>query len=100
MVHQHSNQSHPPVIEPSSVKVDSATKSVVIGSKVNIVASVLPIEADQRLTYKSADDTKATVSATGEVIGAAEGTVKVTVSSKAKSTIKTEVTITVTAASK
>lgn len=85
-----------PVPEPSSVTVDSVTKSVEVGSTVNITVAVEPSEADQGITFSSSDEAVATVSNTGVVTGVAAGTATITVTSKEKSTVKADVTINVT----
>ncbi|WP_246215584.1 Ig-like domain-containing protein [Listeria valentina] len=85
-----------PAPEPSSVTVDSVTKSVEVGSTVNITATVEPPEADQSITFSSSDEAVATVTAAGVVTGVAAGTATITVTSKEKSTVKADVTITVT----
>ncbi|PNP88212.1 phage major tail protein, TP901-1 family [Listeria newyorkensis] len=83
--------------DPTAVAVDSATKSVTIGGLVDIIATTLPEAANKELTFTSDTPAKATVNAYGRVIGVTAGTAKITVASKSKSTIKKEVTVTVTA---
>ncbi|MBC1522410.1 hypothetical protein HB912_12205 [Listeria aquatica] len=85
-----------PAPEPSSVTVDNVTKSVEVGSTVNITATVEPPESDQAVTFSTSDTSIATVSGAGVVTGVATGTATITIASKVKSTIKADVTITVT----
>lgn len=90
-------QVHLPVIKPSSVKVDKATNSIAVGDKATIVATVSPTGSKQDVTFVSADTSKVTVKATGEYTGIAEGSSIITVVTKEDPTIKTTVTVTVTA---
>lgn len=65
----------------SEVKA-AATVKVNVGSTASISASVAPLDATVKtLTYSSADEKIATVSATGLVKGVAAGTVSITVAS-------------------
>nr|WP_244964451.1 Ig-like domain-containing protein [Listeria aquatica] len=85
-----------PVNEPSSVTVDSVTKSVEVGSTVNITATVEPPEADQAVTFSTSDTSIATVTTAGVVTGVEAGAATITVASKSKPTVKAEVAVTVT----
>ncbi|WP_233448849.1 phage major tail protein, TP901-1 family [Paenilisteria weihenstephanensis] len=85
------------ISDPTAVAVDSLTKSVAVGGLVDIIATTLPEAANKELTFTSDTPAKATVNAYGRVIGVTVGTAKITVASKSKSTIKKEVTVTVTA---
>ncbi|MHC5253224.1 Ig-like domain-containing protein [Listeria kieliensis] len=73
----------------------SVTKSVEVGSTVNITATVEPPEADQAVTFSTSDTSIATVTATGVVTGVAAGAATITVASKSKPTVKAEVAVTV-----
>lgn len=71
------------VVAVTSVELTPATVSVEIGSKTQLTATVKPAGAtNKNVTYSSSDDTKATVSATGEVTGVAEGTATITVTTE------------------
>ncbi len=74
--------------------------NVEVGSSVSLTASVLPATADQGLIWSSSDDTKATVSSSGEVTGVAEGSVTIAATSTADSSKKKEFAMTVSKASK
>ena len=72
-----------PVVAVTSVELAPATVSVEIGAKTQLTATVKPAGAtNKKVTYSSSDDTKATVSATGEVSGVAEGTATITVTTE------------------
>lgn len=86
-----------PVTKPSSVQVDKATNSIAVGSKATIIATVLPEGVNQEVTFVSANTSKVTVKATGEYTAIAEGSSVITVATKEDPTIKTTVTVTVTA---
>ena len=86
-----------PVTKPSSVQVDKATNSIALGSKATIIATVLPEGVNQEVTFVSANTSKVTVKATGEYTAIAEGSSVITVATKEDPTIKTTVTVTVTA---
>lgn len=86
-----------PVVAVTSVELTPATVSVEIGSKTQLTATVKPAGATHKnVTYSSSDDTKATVSATGEVTGVAEGTATITVTTEdGNKTATSTVTVTV-----
>lgn len=83
--------------KPSSVQVDKATNSIAVGGKATIIATVLPEGVNQEVTFVSANTSKVTVKATGEYTAIAEGSSVITVATKEDPTIKTTVTVTVTA---
>lgn len=85
------------VVAVTSVELTPATVSVEIGSKTQLTATVKPAGAtNKNVTYSSSDDTKATVSATGEVTGVAEGTATITVTTEdGNKTATSTVTVTV-----
>lgn len=85
------------VVAVTSVELTPATVSVEIGSNTQLTATVKPAGAtNKKVTYSSSDDTKATVSATGEVTGVAEGTATITVTTEDGQKTATS-TVTVTA---
>lgn len=88
-----------PVVSVTSVELAPATVSVEIGAKTQLTATVKPAGAtNKNVTYSSSDDTKATVSATGEVTGVAEGTATITVTTEdGNKTATSTVTVTVPA---
>lgn len=60
--------------------MDKTTLSLGVAAKETLVATVEPADAtDKTVTWTSSDETKATVSNTGEVTGVAAGTTDVTV---------------------
>lgn len=68
-----------------------------IGAKTQLTSTVTPANATNKaVTYSSSDETKATVSASGEVTGVAEGTATITVTTTDGNKTDTS-TITVTA---
>ncbi|EAF4147997.1 Ig domain-containing protein [Listeria monocytogenes] len=87
-------------IEPTSVTVDSASKTVKVGETVNITAGVLPSGAPQDVTFTSSDEAKATVDSDGVVTGVATTVtaIKITVASTVKPSVKNEVSVSVTPA--
>ncbi|WP_212635839.1 Ig-like domain-containing protein, partial [Salmonella enterica] len=89
-----------PTIEPTSVTVDSASKTVKVGETVNITAGVLPSGAPQDVTFTSSDEAKATVDSDGVVTGVATTVtaIKITVASKVKPSVKNDVSVSVTSA--
>ena len=88
------------IVPVTGVTVDESEFSVQAGSTHQIHASVQPSGASQALTYKSADDTKVTVTDTGLVTGKAatdSGTpVAITVASVADPSKKATVNVIVT----
>ncbi len=89
-----------PVIEGEKVAVTGVTADESIeveqGKTKKIVASVLPADATEKgLTYKSSDETKATVDANGVVTGVALGETTVTVASKENPSFTATVKVTV-----
>ncbi|WP_260491423.1 phage tail tube protein [Listeria innocua] len=85
-------------VVPTAVNVDSSTKTVEVGATTTIVATVLPANASQEVTFTSKDDTVATVSSAGVVTGIKEGTVEIDVTTVENPQIKATVAVTVTAA--
>ena len=71
---------------------------VTVGKTAKITASVVPADASEKgLTFKSNDETKATVDAEGVVTGVAEGNTTITVASKDDATKVATVNVTVKA---
>lgn len=81
-------------VEVIEVKLSEAGKTLKIGEKYQIEATVLPSNAtDKTLTYKSSDDSVASVSAIGEVEAKKAGTATVTVTSVNGKTAQLQVTV-------
>ncbi|EAC9201334.1 phage tail tube protein [Listeria monocytogenes] len=89
-----------PTIDPTSVTVDSASKTVKVGETIKITAGVLPSGAPQDVTFTSSDETKATVASDGTITGVATTVtaIKVTVASTVKPSVKNDVSVSVTSA--
>lgn len=83
----------------TALKATPATTSVAVGGKQQITLDVEPADATDKqavltaATYESSDETKATVSATGEITGVAAGNATITVKS---GTLEAQVAVTVT----
>jgi uncharacterized protein YjdB len=84
---------------PTSVKITAAQANVAIDGLLALTGMVMPAEANQALVWTSADETMATVSGTGEVLGKSNG--KVIITATASNGVKAdfEVTVGVTAIS-
>ncbi|MDE5779077.1 MAG: Ig-like domain-containing protein, partial [Lachnospiraceae bacterium] len=81
-------------VEVTEVKLSDTGKTLKIGERYRIEATVLPSNAaDKTLTYKSSDDSVASVSAAGEVEAKKAGTVTVTVTSVNGKTAQVQVTV-------
>ncbi|EAH1392382.1 Ig domain-containing protein [Listeria monocytogenes] len=89
-----------PTIEPTSVTVDSASKTVKVGETIKITAGVLPSGAPQDVTFTSSDEAKATVASDGTLTGVATTVtaIKITIASKVKPSVKNDVSVSVTSA--
>ncbi|WP_461213870.1 Ig-like domain-containing protein [Lacticaseibacillus sp. GG6-2] len=62
---------------------DPTTVSVEVGKTVKVAAKVAPDDAAEKsVTYKSSDDTKATVAADGTITGVAAGSATITITTK------------------
>ena len=86
-------------VDVTGVTADESIE-VEVGRSKKINASVTPANATEKgLTYKSNDETKATVDADGNVKGVAEGNATITVASKDDATKFATVNVTVKAAS-
>lgn len=81
----------------TGVTVDAAKKTIKVGEETQATATVAPAEANQAVTWTSADNTIATVDATGKIKGVAAGKVKIIATSVADTTKSGEVEITVDA---
>jgi uncharacterized protein YjdB len=82
-------------IMPASISISPVgTQSVFVGSSVSLAASILPSNAaNQTVTWTSSDATIASVDANGNVLGLKVGTVSITVTSNAVSTLKATSTV-------
>jgi uncharacterized protein YjdB len=87
----------PPVVDPTSVVISGNPDSAKVGEIIQLSVSVLPAAANQEVTWSSSDAEIATVDQTGKVTFVGIGEVVITATSKAKTTIKREVTIEVVA---
>lgn len=79
---------------PAGLALSETSKTVKIGANVTLSATVLPAEANQAVTWKSSDESVATVSA-GTVTALAPGEATITATSVADSTKSATCTITV-----
>ncbi len=86
-----------PVVTVTGVTVDAAQKTIKVGEETQATATVAPAEANQAVTWISADNKIATVDATGKIKGVAAGKIKITATSVADTTKSGEVEITVEA---
>lgn len=86
-----------PVVTVTGVTVDAAQKTIKVGEETQATATVAPAEANQAVTWTSADNKIATVDATGKIKGVAAGKIKITATSVADTTKSGEVEITVEA---
>lgn len=86
-----------PVVTVTGVTVDAAQKTIKVGEETQATATVAPAEANQAVTWTSADNTIATVDATGKIKGVAAGKIKIIATSVADTTKSGEVEITVEA---
>lgn len=64
--------------DPTSVIVSPANKTIEVGETLQLSAQVLPVGANQNVTWSSSDSNIATVDASGLVTAKATGTVKIT----------------------
>lgn len=81
------------------VAVESITAddvNVTVGATATITPTVLPEEANQNVTYESANEAIATVSAEGLVTGVADGTTTITITSVSTPEVSTTINVTVT----
>lgn len=90
------------VVNPTGATVTSVTvsgdNSVAVDGNITLTATVAGTgNPAQTVTWKSSDESKATVDANGKVTGVAEGPVKITATSTVDTTKKGEYDITVTA---
>ena len=80
-------------VQPQSIEITAQTTTCKVGEKITLSASVLPKEANQSVTWTSADTTIATVSR-GEVTALKEGSVVITVACKNNPEITDTITLT------
>lgn len=81
--------------DPTSVVITDSPTSAKAGTIVQLKANVLPATAIQEVTWSSNNTDVATVDATGKVEFKKAGEVVITAATKAKATVKRDVTITV-----
>ncbi len=86
-----------PTVPATSVTVDAAEKTIEVGDKFTIVATMAPENTTDALSYASDNAEVATVAANGVVTGIKEGTATITV--KANDSVTATVKVTVTAPS-
>lgn len=93
---------HPNKPDPTSVKLSKTSLTLGVGATdKTVTASVEPIGANQEMTVTSEDVKLVTATLVGgavQVVGIAIGTVKITIASKNKPTVKSELSVTVEAA--
>ncbi len=78
---------------PTSVEITGFEGSeYFVGDALTLTTSVLPADAEQTVTWSTSDEEIASVSTNGEVAFISEGSVTITATSTADSTIKDEVT--------
>ena len=80
-------------VEPTSVSITADKTTCKVGEKINLTATVLPAEANQSVTWSSADPEVATVSR-GEVTPLKEGKVVITVCAKGYENISATIELT------
>ncbi len=76
------------VVTPTSVTLTGTKTEVTMGSNITLDATVLPEGAAQEVTFSSSDEAIATVTSAGKVNGIALGTVTITVTVVADTTLK------------
>lgn len=84
-----------PIPDPTGVIITDNPASAKAGTIVQLKANVLPVTAKQEVTWSSSNVEIATVDATGKVEFKKAGEVVITAATKAKATVKRDVTITV-----
>lgn len=80
-------------VEPTSVSITADKTTCKVGEKINLTATVLPAEANQSVTWSSADPEVATISR-GEVTPLKEGKVVITVCAKGYENISATIELT------
>ena len=81
--------------KPTSVTVSSTKTSVEVGNFIDLTSHVNPKEANHTVKWSSSDESVATVSNKGRVIGKAVGTVVITATSSEDDKVKGTISITV-----
>lgn len=83
----------------TGIEVPEGKEEITIGigeeASIEINATMVPSNADDKLKYSSSDETKATVDENGKVIGIAEGEVTITISGETATTVTEEIKVTV-----
>ena len=86
------------IVPVTSISLNKQNSDIQIGKTLQLNATVLPDNATNKtVTWKSSDDTKATVSATGLVTAIAEGEVSITCTSSSNKSISSTCIINVVA---
>lgn len=81
---------------PTQIVLTPDTKVLNVGDKLTLTASAVPDTASASVSYRSSNTKVATVTSGGVVTALKAGTVKITATSKEKSSVKTVCTLTVT----
>lgn len=87
----------PAVVDPVSIAISDNPATAKVGEIVQFKVNVLPAAASQEVTWSSSNTAFATVDDTGKVTFKGIGEVVITATSKAKTTIKRDVTVNVVA---
>ncbi len=77
----------------TSISLDKTQVDVVVNKSANVMASILPDDASQSVTWVSADESIATVTNAGTVMGVALGTTTITCTSAEGLTAQATVTV-------
>lgn len=89
----------PTTVAVTGVSLDKTTASVAVGDTVQLTATIAPADAtNANKSFKSSDETIATVDETGLVTGVAKGTAKITVTTEdGAQTADSDITVTAAA---
>jgi uncharacterized protein YjdB len=79
----------------TAINLNSSTATVYQGETVQLSASLSPVLADQRVTWRSLDEVYASVSSTGKVTGKANGSVQIEAKSVSDPTMTARATVTI-----
>ena len=83
---------------PESINISGQKETMTVGDTLTLTAEVLPATTtNKNLAWKSSNDAVVKVDSVGGITAIGAGTATITATSRAKSSIKTEVTITVVA---
>ncbi len=91
----------PEPVEPDNpvltgLNINPKSLSLTVGKTGSLKVTPVPANASAEVNWTSADESVATVDALGNVVALKKGTVKITATSKVNSSIKAEVSVTVT----